>query len=159
MTIDLYVTDSDKRVLNKNLKNKKTLHGNLKNETSIINPTILIETNYVNSNYCYIKEFSRYYYINNITSIRNNLWMIDCSVDVLMSNKDEIKYLPCLVDKLSDINKIDNFLTTNVDSETGLKTQIIPFANGFEDNPKFVLVTLSGNTETLNVEEDVNEVN
>lgn len=71
-----------------------------KQETSIINPTIVLETtSFPNFNYVYIKELSRYYFITSIISIRNNLWEINLSIDVLMSYKDGIKSLKAFVDR------------------------------------------------------------
>lgn len=60
--------------------------GVLREETSIINPVILVESNdFPNYNYCYITEFNRYYYIADIISVRNGLWELSLSVDVLMT--------------------------------------------------------------------------
>ena len=42
------------------------------------------------ANYAYIPEFERYYFINDIVSVANGLWMISMSCDVLYSFKDEI---------------------------------------------------------------------
>ena len=48
--------------------------------------------NYVlSANYVYIPDFNRYYFINDITSVRQNLWRLSLHVDVLMSYKKEIK--------------------------------------------------------------------
>ena len=64
----------------------------LREETNIIYPTILLQYDKVpDFNYCYIEYFGRYYYVTDITSIRNNIWQINLSVDVLMSFKDIIK--------------------------------------------------------------------
>lgn len=64
----------------------------LREETNIIYPTILLQYDKVpDFNYCYIEYFGRYYYVTDITSIRNNIWQISLSVDVLMSFKDTIK--------------------------------------------------------------------
>lgn len=64
----------------------------LREETNIIYPTILLQYDKVpDFNYCYIEYFGRYYYVTDVTSIRNNIWQISLSVDVLMSFKDTIK--------------------------------------------------------------------
>lgn len=47
--------------------------------------------NYVlSANYVYIPDFNRYYFINDITSVRQNLWRLSLHVDVLTSYKKEI---------------------------------------------------------------------
>ena len=92
MNITLYKNSSDKRCMNKKITAVSTLIGNLKDACSIINPSIIIETDDIDFNYMYIKEFNRYYFVNDITIIRNKLIQVDGTVDVLMSNKDIIKY-------------------------------------------------------------------
>lgn len=77
------------------IKNKRPLYTvsvPLKQDTDILNPKLLI---YSNSsleimNYCYISEFSRYYFIEKIDPVRKNLYRISCKVDVLESYKIQI---------------------------------------------------------------------
>lgn len=81
--------------IGKILTNVTTLSGTLKKETSIIDPIIIVEdsnlSNLVsNINYMTIESFGRKYFVNNIKSIRNNLWEISAHVDVLESFKNEI---------------------------------------------------------------------
>lgn len=49
------------------------------------------------ANYCFIDEFNRYYYINDIETINNHLYKLYMTCDVLMSYKDKIKDLSCFV--------------------------------------------------------------
>lgn len=76
-----------------------TLNGVLREECSIINPSILIE--YTGTlptfNYIHIPIFQRYYYVRNIISVRKNLWRIDCSVDVLMTYNSGIRNLEAYI--------------------------------------------------------------
>lgn len=71
--------------------------GMLREETDIINPSINIETPFINFNYVYIETFNRYYYVKNITSIRTNIWRVGLAVDVLMSYKDLIRQQKALI--------------------------------------------------------------
>lgn len=93
------------------------LKGTLRESTSILTPVITIqfthkEVDVVDSNnewviwngnkiiatleeillcnYVYIPMFKRYYFIDDIVSVRNGLWQISMSVDFLMSFKDKI---------------------------------------------------------------------
>ena len=65
----------------------------LKEETNILNPTLIIETVPSGSapawNYIQIPLFSRYYFITN-WNWKNGVWSCDCVVDVLASFKTEI---------------------------------------------------------------------
>lgn len=49
------------------------------------------------ANYAYIPEFNRYYFINDIISVRRNIWQLIMNVDVLMSYKDELLKLNAFV--------------------------------------------------------------
>lgn len=93
MTIDLYKNSSERNRVDKTnyLVKVGTLTGTLRGESSLLNLSINIEYNSVpDFNYVYIHEFDRYYYIINIYSIRNNLWELSLSVDVLMTYKNGI---------------------------------------------------------------------
>ena len=122
MKIILYNNHSENNKLDKSIVKIVELQGYLREQTSLINPQILIEfhpeqfdgyvkednqvyvmyngvkitwDSFINkyvlsANYVHIPEFNRYYFINDIVSIRQNLWQITLSVDVLMSYKDQI---------------------------------------------------------------------
>lgn len=60
----------------------------LKSPSSIINPRFELNQ-YLDVNYCYVAEFNRYYFINEIR-YENPLWVYSCNVDVLASFKAEI---------------------------------------------------------------------
>ena len=74
--------------------------GYLRNETNIINPSIIIEYDKViDFNYVYISTFNRYYFVTNITSVRTNLWRLDMSCDTLMTYKETILNYECYVSR------------------------------------------------------------
>lgn len=70
------------------------LTGRLKDSSSIIDPSILIEIEDINDlnrcDYMYIPSWKRHYFINNITSVRNNIYMINAHEDVLYTYHSEI---------------------------------------------------------------------
>jgi len=85
---------SDRKKLEKDIIDVKTLSGTLKNETSIVNPTIICEVNVneiANVNYMTITSFGRRYFITDITSIRNGLVEISGHCDVLTTYAGAIK--------------------------------------------------------------------
>jgi len=102
-TIILYKTTAENNRLNKTLTDAISLSGTLREECNITAPDILIETstNIAMYNYCYIETFGRYYFIKNITSVRNGLWRISLKCDVLMTYNAQIKTLECIVDRSS----------------------------------------------------------
>ena len=82
------------------LENPDKYKGTFRNSVSIVSPTVVIETNKViQSNYCYIPNFGRYYYIDDIISVRTNAWELSLRVDPLMSFKDKILELDCKINR------------------------------------------------------------
>lgn len=80
--------------LDKNLITITTLSGVLKERSSIVNPTLLVECDIATlsqANYLTIATFGRAYFINEIASVRNSLVEVSCRVDVLSSFKNEIR--------------------------------------------------------------------
>lgn len=147
MDIILYQTFSERERIGKTLSNSLTLTGTLRGESSVINPSFMIEsTNPSAYNYCYISEFGRYYFIDNITSIRNSLWRIDCKVDVLMSFKDSILNLNVIV---SDLSSGEPDVSTYIDGSPWVptvkcKTDIINFPSGLLEDGEYILITSGG---------------
>lgn len=94
MNIVLQRNNSEKNRLDKSITDITSLTGTLRDETSIIDPVIIIEgdlSSYVNCNYMTISDFNRSYFVNNIRSIRNDLFEITAHVDVLTTYKDQIR--------------------------------------------------------------------
>lgn len=144
MTIDLYTNTSDKNVIHKSITAYGSYTGSLRNESSIISPTIYVESSGgIFANYAYIPEFGRYYYITDIVSVRNNLWRVTFRVDVLMSFADSIANLPVIVSNAE--NDSERYITggqwvANVKN----KTDIISFSSGLLQNGEFILITAGG---------------
>lgn len=100
--IILQKNNSEKNRVNKDIKNIKTISGTLKKETSVVNPTFIVEIpleSVVNCNYVTIPSFNRSYYVTDITSVNSNLVQLACHVDVLQSYKDEIKKNTAIIKK------------------------------------------------------------
>lgn len=129
--------------------------GYLRNETNIINPSIVIEYDKViDFNYVYVSTFNRYYFVTNITSVRTNLWRIDMSCDTLMTYKETIlnyecyvsrnendyndkiedKYLPLEYEKEVDYILQQDTIGTNTDFFKGFSALITTLATSPEVN-------------------------
>lgn len=93
MKITFYQNKSAPNVIPKEKTKKFERIGVLKNNTSVRNPVIQLKlADYDNArqcNYCYIQDFSRYYYIDDIRIV-NAIIEISMTVDVLESYKDDI---------------------------------------------------------------------
>ena len=148
MEITLYTNESEKNKLDKTITNSILLEGNLRDESSIINPIILISSNKEDIpymyNYAYIPAFGRYYFITDIESVRTGIWRVSMHVDVLMSYKEQIKNLNVIINN-SEETGANNYLSgeqwiTNVKNTTN----IVNFPNGLNDNGEFILITAGG---------------
>lgn len=94
-------TPNDNNTLTKAFTNTNTYSCELIAECDILQPSILTSTNANLStfNYARIDTFGRYYYIKKITVVNAGLWLVDLSVDVLMSYNSQIKALPCVLER------------------------------------------------------------
>lgn len=61
----------------------------MKSPSSVVNPVIELKDDPSGYNYCYIADFDRYYFINDIV-FNKGIWICYCNVDVLGSYKTQI---------------------------------------------------------------------
>lgn len=141
MNIKLYINNSDNNVLNKKISLLNELDVKLKNETDIITPYLILSGDISNNaNYLYIPKWNRYYYIINKKSINNGMYEIQCKVDVLMSHKKDILNSDALI--YASENLKNNYISSDIYvNDVRETTKILNFANGFNNNPEFVLIT------------------
>lgn len=108
MQIALFVYTGENELINKqsHLTERFNIDGDLKDLTSIINPSIIIEKTEapLRYNYMCIIPFKRYYFINDIIQLSNNLWQINAHVDVLYSFSGDILTSKAIIEKSEDSN-------------------------------------------------------
>lgn len=147
-TISLFKTGSENNRVVKTLTDEKQLSGELRNQTSVLNPSIRIESadNIAGYNYCYISEFGRYYYVTDIVSVRTNCWVVSLRCDVLMSYKDEIQGLNVILNNTQETG-LSNYLSSpNWVSLVKTKTDIKAFPSGLSEQGEFILITAGGDS-------------
>lgn len=151
MNIDLYKCTDDKRVINKTLGTAKTLSNcELNDESSIINPSFIIDNDATvyDYNYVYIAYFGRYYYITDITVINGQQMLIKCAVDVLKSHASEI--LNCDVISRRNQNNYDMYLPDDLPIESRYIRYSKNFGASFEDfTPSYILITVGNGAINL----------
>ena len=145
MDITLYKNNSEKNKINKNLSNGHTLTGTLRNESNVVNPTIIINIdNPTSYNYAYIPMFGRYYFITDFVSLRTGIWQINLKSDVLMSFKDPILNSRALIQNTQSVGKSNYLSGSNWVNNCKTKTDIIPFSNGLLNDGQYILITAGG---------------
>lgn len=143
MEVHFYYNYSDNRVINKNLGEGTTLTGQLRDSVNIMNPIIRFESDsIIRYNYAYIPELQRYYLVDTITIVRDGLYDITFSVDVLMSFRRHILQLPVIVDKQSMEENGDEYIDDgSLIADNLMFTTVYNFPDGFNDTPEIILIT------------------
>ena len=147
-TISLFKTASENNRVVKTLTDEKQLSGELRNQTSVLNPSIRIESadNISTYNYAYIPEFGRYYYITDIVSVRTNCWTVSLRCDVLMSYKDEIQGLNVILNNTQETGLSNYMASPNWVNLVKTKTDIKVFPSGLSEQGEFILITAGGDS-------------
>ncbi len=157
----LYNSSADKRVVDKAnyITKVSVLEGSFRDEINLSTPTFIIEFNNIPTcNYCYIDNFNRYYYIDNIKHIRSNIFELRCSVDVLMTYKyyitNSTQYVSRQENEYNDL-LVDNMVTFENDYTFIIKEEHLDFLDyanqnlddySFNDSTNIVLSTTSNAT-------------
>lgn len=143
MNIQFYYNQSDERTINKQLTSSMSLEGTLRNESSVINPSVMIASqDPIRANYCYIPIWQRYYFVVNVTSIRNGLWLVELRVDVLMSFRNDILNYRIVIDKQTQDVNSDEYIDDNSLVANSIHfTRVLNFARGFNNSPEYILIT------------------
>ena len=142
MNILLYKTTNANNDLNKTISDKVELVGALREASSIIAPSILIQSNPIGYNYAYIPEFGRYYYIKNITAFRKGAYIIDLKCDVLMSFKEEILNMSGIVSRLTNG---DDYATRDIKTKCLETHRRLDFPETpFTRNGSYILISKGG---------------
>ena len=151
MQINLFTYNKERNRVNKTdyLFNRFALDGYLKTNTSIIDPVIVIEKSnpaLYGYNYLYIPDFKRYYYINDIKQIRNNLWQISAHVDTLFSFMNDIVQNKAIIEKTESITESNMYLNDgSFVTDSRKYNEVLPFSNGLSLNGSYILICAGGN--------------
>lgn len=145
ISVTFYQNNSEPYRIGKNLTTKHSESCILKDGASVENPVILISnSNMTDCNYMYIPDFGRYYFINDIVSVRQGLWEIHAHVDVLETYKTQIKACSATFKRQENLFNMDlddpEFkVYNNLDCVTKV------FSGGsLNKNMSYVLVTAGG---------------
>lgn len=143
MEVQFYHNYSDARVINKTIELGATFSGQARDAVNIMSPVVRFDTNQImRYNYAYIPELERYYEIDSITAMYDNLYDVQFTVDVLMSFRNHILQLPVIVDKQSMAENGDEYIDDgSLIADNIMFTTVYNFPEGFNDTPEFILIT------------------
>lgn len=155
MVAKIFKTKSAPNVVNKTLSDVVTFEEVIfKEDTSLLNPTIIIngvsnDSSYTiedigTSNYFSIPKVNRYYFITDITMMRGGRVAITGKVDVLMSFKADILGSTQLI--VRQEKKTNNYLI-DTDIPLSSKKQVIEheFGDSIADSGYYILAVNGGN--------------
>lgn len=122
-----------------------TIDLQLKSGTSLTSPTFLI-SNSGRPAYNYVSFEGRYYFVNDIVSVRQDLWEISCSVDVLATYKSAIGSTTALILYASGGRNdlIDTRIPPESDITISKNVASISGFNIYDDRMASVIISLTG---------------
>ena len=88
--LKIFTNQSNQNVINKKIDLVSELKCTFRDDIDILNPALLVK-NYTGGNYCYVSDFDRYYYIDDVRILKGGVYQLFCSVDVLKSYADELE--------------------------------------------------------------------
>lgn len=145
MELILYKTSDNDNVINKDKTEVKRYDIVLKDPSDIVAPVIRLKEELTDlgevSNYAYIAEFDRYYFIRSIANTSKDIWVLTLECDVLESFKDDI--LASQAEVIRQIRPNDYQATT-------IRTKVIEEVDTYEsdvtieDNPSLILSSIGG---------------
>lgn len=138
---------SEKRALDKSFSAVTTATGTLRNESNVVNPSILVEVGVgtiATCNYMEIPTFGRKYYITDMTSMGDNLTLVSGHCDVLSTYASGIRQNTAIVARSATQGNWNLLMTDNQIKLNNRKKIIV--RKGFTAFPKnqfsMVLITL-----------------
>ena len=112
----LTTTDDNRKVSKNYTVNISNVACDIYDSCDLYNPTLIVKSNSViSSNYLYIPNFNRYYFIVNKNLDKAGITIINCECDVLMSFKTDILNSTQLIIRSADTSneKVKNSKITD----------------------------------------------
>lgn len=145
MKLKLYNTDDGANVINKTLTDMVEITINLKSDTDIINPQLLLvntgDIDFKDYNYAEIDVFNRYYFIDSVDSVHNNLWLLMLKCDVLETYKDDILNSNCSYFRSM---KAGDYYNVNLDESVIKDFDKYESDKGFSPTDRSIILTTIG---------------
>lgn len=144
MLMKMFDTKSSNNVINKVLENEISFDMKFKDKTDIVNPVVILHSDtLILSNYAYIPDFHRYYFVDKIELFPNSIYNITLRCDVLESFKDEILASSGFVNQQT--NNVNKYYNSNYQSEVRKEVDLYKSNVTIDTDVKeTILVTIGG---------------
>lgn len=144
MLMKMYDTKSSNNVINKVLENEHEFDIKFKDKTDIVNPVVILSSpTLILSNYAYIPDFNRYYFVDKIELYPNSIYHISLRCDVLESFKDEILASSGFINQQT--KNVNKYYNSNYQSEVRKEVDLYKSDVTIDTNIKStILVTIGG---------------
>lgn len=144
MLMKMYDTKSSNNVINKVLENEHEFDIKFKDKTDIVNPVVILSSpTLILSNYAYIPDFNRYYFVDKIELFPNSIYHITLRCDVLESFKAEILASSGFINQQT--NNVNKYYNSNYQSEVRKEVDLYRSTVTIPTDVKeTILVTIGG---------------
>lgn len=144
MLMKMYDTKSSNNVINKVLENEHEFDIKFKDKTDIVNPVVILHSaTLILSNYAYIPDFNRYYFVDKIELFPNSVYHITLRCDVLESFKDEILESSGFINQQT--KNVNKYYNSNYQSEVRKEVDLYKSDVTISTDVKTtILVTIGG---------------
>lgn len=147
MQIRVGYTTDEKNKVSKSFKVTHTYNSAiLKQDTSIVEPTIILGTvdDLADINYMYIPSFKRFYFVNNIIAMTGGRIALECKCDVLNSFKADIRKCKAIIDKQQSSSLSSKYIDdSSYVTECRTVVQAKEFPSGFSKSAN-IIITAGG---------------
>lgn len=145
INIVLGVNRSEKNKIGKSFTQGPTFTGVLREPTDLLKPSILIEASDLSEyNYARIPAFHRYYFVESMEVVKNDLWRVNFTVDVLESFKTAIKAQKVILADSEENGASDYLSGDQWRAKVKTFTDIKKFPHGLNDSGEYILITVGG---------------
>lgn len=146
VTIVFYNNTAGTNVLDKTsyLNELQTVNGLMYDTFNLINTTLLVRYFNNNSNYCFIRELNKYFFIENVEIVDNTKVKLTLKLDVLQTFKDEIKELYVTISERETANDYINYRSVIYDIRPNFDKIDFPNQKIFNENGQIIMITIKG---------------
>ena len=144
MLMKLYKTTDRDNVIRKTLTNEVEYQIKFKDRADVRTPIIMLKSDtFIDSNYAYIPDFGRYYFIRNVQVFPNKIYQLTLRCDVLQSFMNDILNSVATIIKSENGN---NYIDEKYVREVRKNVTTVDFEKPFKnyDAPEYILITGKG---------------